>query len=124
MKPSAVIMNVAAGPVIDESAMIEALRAKRIRGAALDVFDVGALCLRTVRSGLLTMCCSRRIARIMWRAGWSSAVTFFPRSVSRAGETAKPLWNVVDKAGPGPRPISCGADCQSAADWQSASPKN
>jgi len=39
MKPSAVIMNVGRGPVIDEAALIEALREKRIRGAALDVFD-------------------------------------------------------------------------------------
>jgi phosphoglycerate dehydrogenase-like enzyme len=43
MKSSAVIINVGRGPVIVESALIDALTEKRIRGAALDVFDVEPL---------------------------------------------------------------------------------
>jgi phosphoglycerate dehydrogenase-like enzyme len=39
MKPSAVIINVGRGPVIDERAMIKALSDRKIKGAALDVFD-------------------------------------------------------------------------------------
>jgi len=39
MKPSAVVINIGRGPVIDEAAMIDALSAGRIKGAALDVFD-------------------------------------------------------------------------------------
>lgn len=39
MKPSAIIMNVGRGPVINEAAMIEALRTKQIAGAWLDVFE-------------------------------------------------------------------------------------
>ncbi len=39
MKNSAVIVNVGRGPVIVEAALAEALEQKRIRGAALDVFD-------------------------------------------------------------------------------------
>ncbi|GCB44362.1 NAD(P)-dependent oxidoreductase [Streptomyces sp. NL15-2K] len=39
MKPSAVLLNVARGPIVDETALIEALRADRIRGAGLDVFE-------------------------------------------------------------------------------------
>jgi D-3-phosphoglycerate dehydrogenase len=39
MKPGAAIVNVARGPVIEEAALVEALRTKRIRGAVLDVFD-------------------------------------------------------------------------------------
>jgi phosphoglycerate dehydrogenase-like enzyme len=38
MKPSAVFMNVGRGAVVDEPALIAALREQRIRGAALDVF--------------------------------------------------------------------------------------
>ena len=39
MKPSAVIINVGRGPVINEQAMINALSHNKIKGAALDVFD-------------------------------------------------------------------------------------
>src|SRR6058998_726074 len=38
MKPTAWIMNIGRGAIIDESAMIDALQEKRIAGAALDVF--------------------------------------------------------------------------------------
>jgi phosphoglycerate dehydrogenase-like enzyme len=39
MKPTAVVINVGRGPIINENAMIRALSTKRIKGAALDVFD-------------------------------------------------------------------------------------
>jgi phosphoglycerate dehydrogenase-like enzyme len=39
MKPTAVIINVGRGPVIDEAAMVRALKENRIKGAGLDVFE-------------------------------------------------------------------------------------
>jgi phosphoglycerate dehydrogenase-like enzyme len=39
MKPSALIVNIARGPVIAEAALLQALREGWIAGAALDVFD-------------------------------------------------------------------------------------
>jgi phosphoglycerate dehydrogenase-like enzyme len=43
MKPSAYIINTSRGPIIEETALLAALRGKKIAGAGLDVFDVEPL---------------------------------------------------------------------------------
>jgi (S)-sulfolactate dehydrogenase len=39
MRPSAVLVNTARGGIVDEEALVDALREHRIRGAAIDVFE-------------------------------------------------------------------------------------
>ncbi|CAA9965164.1 hypothetical protein CFE70_009126 [Pyrenophora teres f. teres 0-1] len=43
MKPSALLINTSRGPLIDEAALLDTLRKGRIRGAAIDVFDIEPL---------------------------------------------------------------------------------
>ncbi|MFF1967511.1 D-2-hydroxyacid dehydrogenase family protein [Streptomyces sp. NPDC058232] len=58
MKPSAILVNTSRGPIVDEDALIETLREKRIRAAAIDVFDTEPLPadhrLRSLPNALVT----------------------------------------------------------------------
>ncbi|WP_337831017.1 C-terminal binding protein [Pseudonocardia sp. TMWB2A] len=62
MKPTTYLVNTARGPVVDEAALVEALRTGRIAGAGLDVFESEPLAadhpLRGLDSVLLSPHCA------------------------------------------------------------------
>jgi phosphoglycerate dehydrogenase-like enzyme len=95
MKKTAVVMNVGRGPVIDEAALARALETRRIRGAALDVFEVEPLPasspLYRLENVLLSPHCADHTKDWL-----NQAMQFFIDQYTRyaAGE---PLLNVVDK---------------------------
>jgi phosphoglycerate dehydrogenase-like enzyme len=96
MKPTAVLINVGRGPVVDEAALVSALEAKRIRGAALDVFETEPLPPRhpfyQLDNVLLSPHCADNTP------GWmDAAMRCFLRNLDRF-RSGLPLENVVDKA--------------------------
>jgi len=95
MKPTSVLVNVGRGPAVDEAALVEALAARRIRGAALDVFETEPLPpghpLWTLPNVLLSPHCADNVP------GWvEQAMHVFLRNLERfrAGE---PFPHTVDK---------------------------
>jgi phosphoglycerate dehydrogenase-like enzyme len=96
MKPEAVVINVGRGPVIDEAAMVRALSAGRIKGAALDVFDNEPLAdghpFYSLPNVLLSPHCADHTPDWMDRA-----MQFFIDQFERF-RNGEPLMNIVDKA--------------------------
>jgi phosphoglycerate dehydrogenase-like enzyme len=95
MKPTAIIMNVGRGPVIDEAALVRALKENRIRGAALDVFDREPLPpdhpFWKMDQVLLSPHCADHTE------GWlNDAMEFFISNFHRFAK-GEPLQNIVDK---------------------------
>jgi len=95
MKKNAVLINIGRGPVVSEGAMIKALSEKRIKGAALDVFDEEPLPnghpFYTLENVLLSPHCADHTPDWL-----DNAMRFFLAQLERfrRGET---LLNIVDK---------------------------
>jgi phosphoglycerate dehydrogenase-like enzyme len=95
MKPTAVLINLGRGPVIDEAALVRALNEKRIKGAALDVFDTEPLppghAFYSLENVLLSPHCADHTP------DWTErAMRFFLTQFGRFS-TGRPLENVVEK---------------------------
>ena len=95
LKPTAWVVNIARGPIVDEAALIAALAEKRIGGAALDVFDTEPLPadspLWSLESAIITPHISNSSPRLRERS--LALVTENVRRL-KAGE---PLLNLVDR---------------------------
>jgi phosphoglycerate dehydrogenase-like enzyme len=95
LKPTAWVINIARGPIVDEAALAAALQEKRIGGAALDVFETEPLPatspLWDCASAILTPHISNSSPRVRERS-----LALVAENVRRfkAGE---PLLNVVDR---------------------------
>ena len=95
MKPTAVVINVGRGPVIDEEALLRALTSKRIKGAGLDVFEHEPLPPRhplyVLENVLLSPHCADHTA------DWQDQAMRFFLEQYRKFDRGEPLMNVVDK---------------------------
>lgn len=74
MKPSALLVNTSRGPVIDESALIEALENGTIGGAALDVFETEPTPLSNKLFSVPNVLASPHIASASWETRRKMAV--------------------------------------------------
>ncbi|HUJ90071.1 MAG TPA: D-2-hydroxyacid dehydrogenase [Syntrophorhabdales bacterium] len=95
MKPTAVLINVARGNVVDEPALIEALKTGKIRGAGLDVFSEEPLPPTSPFWKLPNVIACPHVAGLSPHY-LARAMTLFAENLRRylAGE---PLLNVVQK---------------------------
>jgi phosphoglycerate dehydrogenase-like enzyme len=95
MKPTAIVINIGRGPVIDQAALVRALTQEEIRGAALDVFEKEPIPpgdpIYRMRNVLLSPHCADHTKDWL-----NQAMRFFLEQYQRF-LSGQPLKNVVDK---------------------------
>jgi phosphoglycerate dehydrogenase-like enzyme len=96
MKPTAYLINIARGEIVDEASLVRALREDWIAGAGLDVFEEEPLPADSPLWGLENALLSPHVAGFTPRYD-ERAAALFARNLARylAGE---PLLNLVDKS--------------------------
>jgi lactate dehydrogenase-like 2-hydroxyacid dehydrogenase len=103
MRPSAVLINTARGPVVDEKALTEALANKRIRAAAIDVFeqeptppDNPLLKLDNVIVAPHAVCHTDECMRLLGESAFTSAVELAngrrPKHIVNVDALKHPAW--------------------------------
>jgi phosphoglycerate dehydrogenase-like enzyme len=95
LKPGAILVNIARGNVVDEDALVEALRSGRLRGAALDVFEQEPLPTESPFWDLPNVFVSPHSASTV-AAENERIVELFQENIRRYLE-GQPLLNVLDK---------------------------
>lgn len=95
MKPNAVLISIGRGSILDEAALVQVLRERKIRGAALDVFAEEPLPaghpFYDLDNVLLSPHCADQTATWLLEA-----MEFFVENFQRF-EKGEPLQNIVDK---------------------------
>lgn len=94
MKPSAVVINISRGPIIDELALIDALKSKQIFAAGLDVFETEPGPIREALRQLPNVYCLPHVASATWesRAGMAMRVL---ANIDAFFEKGEPVDRVV-----------------------------
>jgi D-2-hydroxyacid dehydrogenase (NADP+) len=95
MRRGALLVNVARGRLVDDDALIEALRDGRIGGAALDVFAKEPLDPASPYWSLPNVIITPHVSGAM-EDYWTPLVALFSENLRRF-EAGRPLLNVVDK---------------------------
>jgi phosphoglycerate dehydrogenase-like enzyme len=95
MKPGALLVNVARGKLVDDEALIDALRDGRLGGAALDVFSEEPLDPSSPYWDLPNVIVTPHTSGAM-QDYWTPLVELFADNLRRF-EKGEPLLNVVDK---------------------------
>lgn len=95
MKSSAIVVNIGRGPVIDQAALVRALEEKKIRGAALDVFEQEPLPSGDPLYGMENVLVSPHTADHT-RDWLDQAMRFFLQQYERFRHN-EPLENIVNK---------------------------
>ena len=96
IKRGAFLINIARGKLIDDEAVVEALRDGRLGGAALDVFATEPLAASSPYWDLPNVIITPHTAGAM-QDYWTPLVALFSENLRRF-ERGDPLLNVVDKA--------------------------
>ncbi|MEX0776729.1 MAG: C-terminal binding protein [Phycisphaeraceae bacterium] len=95
MKPTAYIVNTSRGPVVDADALADALKNKRISGAAIDVFDVEPPPLSHPLFPLDNCILTPHLGWASVEAGWEIRKSIVNDIL--AFQAGKPARNIVNK---------------------------
>ena len=95
MRPDAMLVNISRGTIVDDEALVAALRSRRIAGAALDVFAHEPLDQASAYWDLPNVIVTPHTSGAM-ADYWTPLVALFSENLRRF-EKGAPMLNVVDK---------------------------